>query len=153
MQLLTLLIITSYYRGWHAISVKPNETYQLRYLQTCLQDTQNWLSHNLLLLNSDKAQAIALGHKHIRSSLSNNIVNLDGTTVRKPGCYLWCWVLHISRMAFFQLHKIAQIWHILSKQAAEKSLHAFVTSRLDYYIVIYCVHFKDSSVNPKCNSR
>ena len=48
-------------------------------LQTCFKDIQNWMSHNFLLLNSDKT-VIVLGLKHIRESLSNNIDNLDGIT-------------------------------------------------------------------------
>ena len=37
--------------------------------------------HNVLLLNSDRTGVIMLGPKHIRDSLSNNIVNLDGTAL------------------------------------------------------------------------
>ena len=50
-------------------------------------------------------------------------------------------VLHLSlllpfaspqRTAFFHLHNISKIRHILSQNDAEKLVHAFVTSRLDY---------------------
>ena len=43
-----------------------------------------------------------------------------------------CYYLCISRTAFFHLLNIAKIRHILSQQDAEKLVHAFVTSRLDY---------------------
>ena len=38
----------------------------------------------------------------------------------------------ISRTAFFHLHKISKIRHVLSEKNAETLVHAFVTSRLDY---------------------
>ena len=41
-------------------------------------------------------------------------------------------IKQISRTAFFHLRNIAKIRHILSQKDAEKPVHAFVTSRLDY---------------------
>jgi hypothetical protein len=38
----------------------------------------------------------------------------------------------VSRTAFFHLRNIAKIRNFLSKNDAEKLIHAFVTSRLDY---------------------
>ena len=38
----------------------------------------------------------------------------------------------ISRTAFFHLCNVAKIRHILSQKDAEKLVHAFITSRLDY---------------------
>ena len=46
-------------------------------------------------------------------------------------CAGW-WHDFISRTTFFHLRNIAKIRHILSQQDAEKLVHAFVTSRLDY---------------------
>ena len=80
------------------------------------------------MLNSDKTEVIVLGPKHIRDSLSSNIVNLDGitlassTTVRNLGVVFDqdlsfnSYVKQISRMAFFHLRNNAKIWHILSQQ-------------------------------------
>ena len=39
------------------------------------------MSHNFLILNSDKTEVILLGPKYIRNSLSSNIGNLDGITL------------------------------------------------------------------------
>ena len=57
--------------------MKPDESRHLAYLQTWPKDIQNWMSHNFLKFNSDKTEVIVLGPKHIRDSLSNNIINLD----------------------------------------------------------------------------
>ena len=72
------------------LSIKPDETYQVAHLHT-FKDITNQMSHNFTMLNSDKTEVISLGPKHIRDSLSSNIVNLDGitlassTTVRNLG--------------------------------------------------------------------
>ena len=85
-----------------------------------------------------------LGPKHLRNSLSNEITTLDGitlassSTVRNLGVIFDqdlsfnSHIKQISRTAFFHLRNIAKIRHILSQNDAEKLVHAFVTSRLDY---------------------
>ena len=97
-----------------------------------------------LLLNSDKTEVIVFGPKHLRNTLSNDLANLDGitlassTTVRNLGVIFDqdmsfnSHIKQISRTAFFHLRNISKIRHILSQQDAEKIIHAFVTSRLDY---------------------
>lgn len=126
------------------LSMKPDETNQLAKLQACLKDIKTWMTHNFLLLNSDKTEVIVLGPKHLRNALSNNIASLDGitlsssTTVRNLGVIFDqdlsfnSHIKLISRTAFFHLRNIAKIRHILSLKDAEKLVHAFVTSRLDY---------------------
>ena len=50
-----------------------------------------------------------------------------------PGSLLWLvYIKQVSRTAFFNLLNIVEIRNILSQIDAEKLLHAFVTSRLDY---------------------
>ena len=95
--------------------MKSDETHQLANLQSCLKDIKNWISHNFLMLNSGKTEAIVLGPKHIRDSLSSNILNLDGitlassTTLRNLGVMFdqdlsfTSYVKQISRTAFFHL--------------------------------------------------
>ena len=84
-----------------------------------------------LLLNSDKRlglglEVLILGPKHLRVTLSNDIAVLDdialasNETVRNLG------------VIFFHLRNISKIWNVLTQKDAEKLVHAFVTSRLDY---------------------
>ena len=99
---------------------------------------------NFLHLNSDKTEVIVFGPKHLRNSLSNQIVTLDGialassSTVKNLGVTFdqdMSFNLHIKqicRTAFFHLRNIVKIRSILSQSDAEKLVHAFVTSRLDY---------------------
>ena len=126
------------------LSIKPEETNQLAKLQACLKDVKTWMTSNFLLLNSDKTEVIVFGPKQHRIRLSHNIATLEGftltssTTVRNLGVIFdqdMSFNFHIkqiSRTAFFHLRNIAKIRHILSQKDAEKLVHAFVTSRLDY---------------------
>merc|ERR1712035_125569 len=91
-----------------------------------------WMSCNFLMLNSDKTEVILLGPKHLRNSLSKDIVSLDGialasnTTVRNLGVIFdqdLSFNSHLkqtSRTVFFHLHNIAKIRPILSLKDAEK---------------------------------
>uniref|UniRef100_A0A3Q3K2M1 Reverse transcriptase domain-containing protein n=1 Tax=Monopterus albus TaxID=43700 RepID=A0A3Q3K2M1_MONAL len=126
------------------LSMKPNESGQLVKLQACLKDIKAWMTCNFLLLNSDKTEVIVLGPENLRNLLSNHIVTLidialsSSTTVRNLGVIFdqnMSFKSHInqaSRSAFFHLRNIAKIRSILSQSDAEKLVHAFVTSRLDY---------------------
>ncbi len=102
------------------------------------------MSCNFLSLNSHKTKVIVLGPEHLRNTSSNDIVTLDditlasSTTVRNLGIIFDqdlsfnSHIQQISRTAFFHLRKIAKIRSILSQKDAEKLVHAFITSRLDY---------------------
>uniref|UniRef100_A0A8P4KLV1 Reverse transcriptase domain-containing protein n=1 Tax=Dicentrarchus labrax TaxID=13489 RepID=A0A8P4KLV1_DICLA len=126
------------------LSIKPDEINQLSKLQICLKDLKSWMSCNFLMLNSEKNKILVLGPKNLRDSLSKDIVTLDGitlassTTVRNLGVIFdqdLSFNSHMkqtSRTAFFHLRNITKIRHILSQTDAEKQIHAFVTSRLDY---------------------
>ena len=63
------------------LSMKPDETNQLVKLQACLTDIKAWMTWNFLLFNSDKTEVIVFGPKHVRDSLSNHLVLLDGITL------------------------------------------------------------------------
>uniref|UniRef100_A0AAQ5ZSU8 Reverse transcriptase domain-containing protein n=1 Tax=Amphiprion ocellaris TaxID=80972 RepID=A0AAQ5ZSU8_AMPOC len=126
------------------LSMKPNETNQLARLQDCLKDIKTWMTYNSLLLNSDKTEVIVFGPKHLRELLSKHIVTLDGitlassTTVRNldvifdQDMSFNSHIKQICRTSFFHLRNILKIRNILSQSDAEKLVHAFVTSRLDY---------------------
>ena len=126
------------------VSLKPGETNHLDKLDACLKDIRTWMARNFLLLNSDKTEIIVLGPRHLRESFSSDVTAIDGislapsTTVRNLGVLFDqdlsfnSHIKQISKTAFFHLRNIAQIRPILSQSDAEKLVHAFVTSRLDY---------------------
>uniref|UniRef100_A0A3Q3G6B9 Reverse transcriptase domain-containing protein n=1 Tax=Labrus bergylta TaxID=56723 RepID=A0A3Q3G6B9_9LABR len=126
------------------VSMKPDGTSQLCQLETCLKDVRTWMTRNLLLLNSDKTEVIVLGPKNLRETFSSDLTVLSdislasSTTVRNLGVLFAqdmsfsSHIRQVSRTAYFHLRNIFKIKNILSQNDAEKLVHAFVTSRLDY---------------------
>ncbi|XP_064195336.1 uncharacterized protein LOC135256955 [Anguilla rostrata] len=126
------------------ISMKPGEALPLSWLEACIVDIKVWMLSNFLLLNSDKTEMLVLGPKILREKLSTLTLNCDGCLAEPnmvvkdlgvtidPDLSFETHVKNISRIAFFQLRNIAKIRHVLSVGDAEKLIHAFVTSRLDY---------------------
>ena len=126
------------------LSMKPNQTNQVEMLSACLKDIKTWMTMNYLSLNAEKTEVILLGPKHLRDMVSDNIISLDdislssNSSVRNLGVIIdqdLSFKAHISqacKTAFFHLRNIARIRNILSNSDAEKLIHAFVTSRLDY---------------------
>jgi hypothetical protein len=62
--------------------------------------------------------------------VSNKTVKYLGVTL-DPGLSFDKHIKTVSRTAFFHLHNIEKIRNLLSKNDAEKCIHAFVTSKLD----------------------
>ncbi|XP_061586908.1 uncharacterized protein LOC133451780, partial [Cololabis saira] len=123
------------------LSMKPDETEPLVKLQACLRDIKDWMSRNFLLLNSDKTEVIILGPEHLRKGL-DGVAMASSATVRNLGVIFdqdlsfKPYVNQVCKIAFFHLRNIAKIRKILSQSDAEKLVHAFVSSRLDYCNVL-----------------
>ena len=126
------------------LSMKPDKPNRLVRLQACLKDLNTWMTQNYLLLNSDKTEVIIFGPEHFREKSSSYIVTLHGislassSTVRNLGVIFDqnlsfdADVKQVFRTAFFHLCNIVKIRNILSQSDAEKLVHAFDTSRLNY---------------------
>ncbi|XP_034015853.1 uncharacterized protein LOC117501131, partial [Thalassophryne amazonica] len=126
------------------LSMKPEDTHQLAKLQDCLTDIKTWMTSNFLFLNSDKTEVIVLGPTNLRNMVSNQILTLDGitltssNTVRNLGVIFdqdmsfKAHIKQICRTAFLHLCNISKIRKVLSQSDAEKLIHAFISSRLDY---------------------
>ena len=126
------------------LSIKANESDQLAKLETCLRDIKSWMTHNFLMLNSNKTEVVIVGPKCLRENFPNVLIHLDdivlnfSSDVRNLGVNFDqdlsfnSHIKSVSRTAFFHLRNIAKIRNFLSFKDAEKIIHAFVTSRLDY---------------------
>ena len=126
------------------LSMKPNQTDQLVRLSACIKDLKTWMTLNFLLLNPEKTEVILLGPKRLRDSLADQIITLDNvsivpsSTVRNLGVIFdeelsfKAYISQATKTAYFHLRNIAKIRNILPKSDAEKLIHTFVTSRLDY---------------------
>ncbi|XP_068184064.1 uncharacterized protein [Antennarius striatus] len=110
----------------------------------CIKGIKDWMTNNFLHLNSDKTEVVVLVPKTVRDVVPSDVITLDGitfeakTTARNLGVIFDqdlsfnTHIKQVSRTAFFHLRNIAKIRHILKRSDAEKLIHAFITSRLDY---------------------
>ncbi|KAK7882694.1 hypothetical protein WMY93_028868 [Mugilogobius chulae] len=113
-------------------------------LSSCLEEIEAWTSQNFLQLNGSKTEAIQTGTpQQLRSSpitsislfghnisLSPSVTNLG--VKFDPLLSFDNHISHICKTSFFHLRNISKLRPSLSLSAAEKLVHAFVSSRLDY---------------------
>ncbi len=96
-----------------------------------------------LLLNSDKTEILLVGPKDSTQNLLDYNLQLDGctvtsSTVKNLGVILDSnlsfenHISNVTKTAFFHLRNISKLRNMLSVSDAEKLVHAFMTSRLDY---------------------
>ncbi len=101
------------------------------------------MTSNFLLLNSDKTEILLIVPKNSTQNLLDYNLQLDvcpvpSSTVKNLGVILDSnlsfenHISNITKTAFFHLRNIAKLRNMLSVSDAEKLVHAFMTSRLDY---------------------
>ncbi len=101
------------------------------------------MTSNFLLLNSDKTEILLIGPKNSTQNLLDYNLQLDGctvtsSTVKNLGVILDSnlsfenHISNVTKTAFFHLRNISKLRNMLSVSDAEKLVHAFMTSRLDY---------------------
>ncbi len=125
------------------ISTKPDKTSKLSKLTECVKNIKDWMTNHFLLLNSDKTDILLIGPKNCTQNLVDYNLQLDrctvsSSTVKNLGVILDSnlsfenHISHVTKTAFFHLRNIAKLRNMLSVSDAEKLVHAFMTSRLDY---------------------
>uniref|UniRef100_A0A9J8BRN4 Reverse transcriptase domain-containing protein n=1 Tax=Cyprinus carpio carpio TaxID=630221 RepID=A0A9J8BRN4_CYPCA len=125
------------------ISTRPGETSKLSKLTECVKNVKDWMTNNFLLLNSDKTEILLIGPENITQNLVDYNLQLDGctvtsSTVKNLGVILDSnlsfenHISHVTKTAFFHLRNIAKLRNMSPVPDAEKLVHAFMTSRLDY---------------------
>ena len=123
------------------ISIEPQNTDTVNHLTSCLRDLTDWMNANLLKLNENKTEVLLVGPKTKRDQITSSLGHL-ATWIKPQVTSLGViidsdlnFTSHINKItktAFFHLRNIAKIRPFLSQPDAEKIIHAFVTSRLDY---------------------
>ncbi len=125
------------------ISTRPDETSKLSKLTECVKNVKDWMTNNFLLLNSDKTEILLIGPKNSTQNLLDHNLQLDGChftsfTVKNLGFILESnlsfenHISNVTKTAFFHFRNIAKLRNMLPFSDAEKLVHAFMTSRLDY---------------------
>ncbi|KAI5626003.1 hypothetical protein C0J50_14450, partial [Silurus asotus] len=102
------------------------------------------MTHNFLLLNSDKTEILLIGPKTSIQTLQHLNLHLDGCSVNTSSTIKDLGVIldsdlsfknhinQVTKTAFFHLRNISKLRNMLSISDAEKLVHAFMTSRIDY---------------------
>ncbi len=101
------------------------------------------MTNHFLLLNSDKTEILIIGPKNSTHNILDHNLQLDGcplpsSTVKNLGVILDSklsfenHISNVTKTAFFHLRNIGKLRNMLSVSDAEKLVHAFMTSRLDY---------------------
>ncbi len=113
-------------------------------MTTCLEEVEAWMSQNFLQLNSSKTEAILVGTPHqIQTSVISSITfsgqNIPlSTSVINLGVKMdshLTFETHVKQLcktSFFHLRNISRLRPMLTLADAEKLVHAFISSRLDY---------------------
>ncbi|CAM4527022.1 unnamed protein product [Leuciscus chuanchicus] len=118
--------------------------HQNQKLSTCLEEIKVWMEHNFLQLNSSETEAILVGTPHQIKPPSITSITFSGTniplssTVTNLGVKMdsqltfEAHINHLCKTSFYHLHNISKLHPILTLSDAEKLVHAFVSSRLEY---------------------
>ncbi|XP_056626279.1 uncharacterized protein LOC130438398 [Triplophysa dalaica] len=126
------------------ISSMPHETQQFHRIKDCIVDLKMWMSNNFLLLNSDKTEVLLTGPKTAMRNNQEYCLTIDGCSIKSSSSAKNLGVVfdstlsfesHVAntcKIAFFHFKNISKLRHMLSLSDAEKLIHAFMTSRLDY---------------------
>jgi exonuclease III len=111
-------------------------------LEACVDDIRIWMIKNRLKMNDSKTEMIIFAPPRAKIPNLSITVGTAGhqsaDSVRNLGVLLdknLAMDVHIKRvcqLAYFQLRTIRTVQQVLSPDALERLVHAFVTARLDY---------------------
>ena len=112
-------------------------------LEACIEDIRDWMCRNNLKLNDSKTEFLTLGAKAQLSKIGDMSIRIGGENI--PASHsaknigvvfdstmeMVAQVNQITKSCYLHLRAISNIRKYLTNDAAEKLVHAFVTSRLD----------------------
>ena len=113
-------------------------------LQACVVALQNWMIVNKLKLNADKTDAILICSPRVKSNIDMPHIDLGNMTVPISNAAKNIGVLfddaltmknhvqHMCRVAYFHIHCIGKIRHLLYRKTTEIMVNAYVTLQLDH---------------------
>ena len=123
------------------ISMTPPDFTPVDQLTECISEINSWMSNNFLQLNPDKTEIIIIGNKDKREALSIYLKSLSlniNSQARNLGVLFdtdlsfEAHVKSVVKTCFYHLRNITKVMPFLSCSDAERLVHAFITSKLDY---------------------
>lgn len=142
-------IIREHYISFHSyaddtqlyISTEPNDTTAIKSITNCLLAINKWMNNNFLKLNEDKTEILIIGPKTKRETVIKNLGGLASWVkpeVTSLGVIIDselnfnAHINKVTKTSFFHLRNITKVRPFIRQEDAEKLIHAFITSRLDY---------------------
>ena len=129
------------------VSFKPNQTDAvdaIRNLEACINDVSVWMNSHSLKLNNTKSEFVLFGSKvHLSEININSIVVQDAVIKVSDSCRnlgvmmdatmsMSSQISSICKSVWYQLRNLGFIRKYLTQSAAEKIVHALISSRLDF---------------------
>lgn len=126
------------------VRLKPTSLTLSSALTCCLDEVRAWMSESFHQLKSTETEALLIGTPHQLHSSHINCISFSGHTLAlfhsvnnlgvkcDPYLSFETHVHHLCKTGFFHLRNIAKLRPSLSLCVAERLVHAFVSSRLDY---------------------
>lgn len=123
------------------ISVSGNHLSAVNDLIQCINEVRHWMTKNFLQLNDDKTEILLVCPKALRQQISSLLTPLSvkpSEHVKNLGVIIDSdlnfrkHISSISKTAFYHLRNITKVRSFISLSDAEKLVHAFIPSRLDY---------------------
>ena len=111
--------------------------------EACVADLGRWMTKNKLKLNNDKTELLVIASKHMRKHILTDEMQIGEANIQSKAVARNLGVMldqsmnmekqvtSICQSAYGHLRNIRSIRPMLTHQASEKLVHAFVTSRLD----------------------
>ena len=126
------------------LPLKNVNSTSLRSLFLCLEDVKAWVALNFLKLNEDKTDVMIFGRstadsvtslgslaQYVKPVITNLGVKMDA------GLKMEAHIRAIIKSSFFHLRQLAKVKPILSRQHFKTTIHAFMTTWLDYCNSLY----------------
>ena len=138
-----------------------NVTAAVSSIQSCIPDVQSWMMMDRLKLNLDKAEFLILGtRQQLEKVISSHLVVGESrigpsTKVNSLGSWfdfnldMLSHVNNICSSSFYYIYNMRRIRKYLSQQTALSLIHAFITSKLDYYNSLYLAFLLFTLINFK----
>ncbi len=107
----------------------------------CINDVRHWMTKNFLQLDDDKTEILLVGLKALRHQICSLLTPLSVKpskhdknlgVIIDTNLNFQTHISSVSKTAFYHLRNISKVISFISLSDAEKLVHAFISSRLDY---------------------
>ena len=137
------------------VSFSPTRTElteAVKRLELCIDDVKAWMERNGLKFNDSKSEFILIGSKQMLSKVNSDTcyVRIGNSNIKPSNKVRNLGVVYDANLTFkdhisyvshsvrFHLRNLGSIRRYLTRSAAEKLMHALISSRLDFCNSLFC---------------